>query len=179
MASAGAAKRLGPLIRNQMTTMGLDNFPKRCDCAKHSHLSNLPDDGTTHNPGEPCPFEKDNFPTGMLGTCCSLRGKVAAHELEALGEISLAERMYDDMTAEEAEKFARELRDAADNLEREHQWKAERPKGAGWNGIWNAETKSWEYQEYSTFAEALFAIRKAGRWYEKVAGLGFGVHAWY
>jgi len=179
MTSAEAAKRLGPLIRNQMTTMGLDNFPKRCDCPEHSLLPDLYDDGTTRGPGEPCPFQNDNFPTGMLGTCCSLRGKVAEYELEALGEISLAEGMYGDMTAEEAEKFAHKLRDAADRLERKHQRKAQKTKGAGWNGIWNAKTKSWEYQEYSTFAEALLAIREAGRWYEKVASLGYGVHAWF
>jgi hypothetical protein len=34
-----------------------------------------------------------------------------------------------------------------------------------------------EYQEYSTFDEAIGAIREAARWYEKVAGMGYGVHA--
>jgi hypothetical protein len=180
MASAETAKRLGPLIHNQTTNhMGLDNFPKRCDCPKHSHLPNLADDGTTHDPGQPCPFEKDNFPTGMLGTCCSLRGKVAAHELEALGEISLAEGMYGDMTAEEAKTFAHKLRDAADRLEAEHAGEADKPKGAGWNGTWNAEKREVEYHDHSTFEEALAAIREAARWYDKVAGLGYGVHAWY
>jgi hypothetical protein len=180
MASAEAAERLGPLIRNQMTNhMGLDNLPKRCGCTKHPHGPNLPDDGTTHNPDQPCPFEKDNFPKGMLGTCCSLRGKAAAYELEALGESSLANRMYDDMTAEEAENFARELRDAANCLERAHAGKADKPKGAGWNGEWDKEKKDWVWQKYSTFEDALACIREAARWYEKVAGLGYGVHAWY
>jgi hypothetical protein len=180
MTSAEAAKRLGPLIRNQMTNhMGLDNFPKQCGCPKHPYDPNLPEDGATHKPGEPCPFQNDNFPTGMLGTCCSLRGKVATHELEALGEISLAEGMYGEMTAEEAENFAHKLRDAADRLEAKHAGKSDKPKGAGWNGEWNAEKKKWEYHDHSTFEEAISAIREAACWYEKVAQLGFGVHAWY
>ena len=179
MASANAAKRLGPLIRNPMTTMGLDNYPKQCGCPKHPYDPNLPEDGATHKPSEPCPFEKDGFPTGMLGTCCSLRGKVAAHELEALGETRVSAHMYKDMSAENAAQFARELRLVADRLEKRHASDAERPKGAGWNGIWNARTKSWEYQKYSTFEDALASVREAARWYEKVAGLGFGVHAWF
>ena len=179
MTSAEAAKRLGPLIRNQMTTMGLDNFPKRCDCPKHSHLPNQSDDGTTHHPGEPCPFEKDDFPKGMLGTCCSLRGKVAAHELSALSLDCLALSMHTDMTAEQAAAFAGELRSAADQLERKYAGKADKPKGAGWNGTWNAKTREVEYHDHSTFEEALAAIREAARWYAKVASLGYGVHAWY
>ena len=179
MTSAAAARRLGPLIRNPMTTMGLDNLPKQCGCPKHPYDLNLPKNGATHKPGEPCPFEKDDFPTGMLGTCCSLRGKVAAHELEALGETRVSANMYKDMSAESAAQFARELRLVADRLEKRHASDAERPHGAGWNGLWNAQTKSWEYQKYSTFEDALASIREAARWYEKVAGLGFGVHAWY
>jgi hypothetical protein len=115
----------------------------------------------------------------MFGTCCSLRGKVAAYELEALGEIRLSERMYSEMTAEEAADFSKELCSAADRLEREYAGKADRPKGAGWNGTWSAKKKEWGYRDFSTFEEALASIRKAAHWYEKVASLGYGVEAWY
>lgn len=179
MASAEAARRLGPLIRNQPTNMGLDNFPEKCGCAKHSYPSNVPDCGATHGPDEPCPFEKDDFPIGMMGTCCSLRGKAAARELEALGEHRLAEAMYRDMTCAKVEIFAKKLREAADRLERRHAGQSAKPTGAGWNGLWVAKKKEWEWQNHSTFEEALAAIREAARWYEKVASLGFGVHAWY
>jgi hypothetical protein len=179
MTSAEAAKRLGPLIRNPMTTMGLDNFPKQCGCSKHPYDPNLPEDGATHKPGEPCPFEKDNFPIGMLGTCCSLRGKAAARELEALGLPQLSARMYKDMSAEKAAEFSKDLRLAVARLEIQHANKTERPRGAGWNGLLDAKTKRVEYQTYSTFEEALDVIRESARWYEKIAGLGFGVHAWY
>ena len=87
--------------------------------------------------------------------------------------------MYRDMTAEEAEDFSKELRVAADRLERKHAGKCDKPKGAGWNGLINAKEKRVEYQTCSTFEEALDAIREAARWYEKVSGLGFGVNAWY
>ena len=179
MTSAEAAKRLGPPIRNQTTTMGLYNLPKQCGCPKHPHLPNVPDKGTTHRPGEPCPFEEDSLPTGMLGTCCSLRGNEAAYELGAVGETDLTERMYEDMSCVEAETFAKELRKTADRLERKYASKSDKPKGAGWDVIWNAKNESWEYQNYSTFEEALRAIREAACWYEKVASLGYGVHAWY
>jgi hypothetical protein len=115
----------------------------------------------------------------MMGTCCSLRGKAAAHELEALGESHLAAAMFSDMVCTQAEDFARDLREAADRLEREYEGQSNKPKGAGWNGIWNKQKKGWEYLTYSTFEEALARIREAARWYEKVAGLGYGVHAWY
>jgi hypothetical protein len=179
MASAAAAKRLGPLIRNQTTTMGLDNYPKRCDCSKHSYPSNVPDRGATHGPKEPCPFENEKFPVGMLGTCCALRGKVAAYELEALGEPSLAYRMYEDMSCAEVEAFAEELRETAYRLERRHAGRSAKPNGAGWNGTWNTRKKKVAYYEFSTFEEAIATIREAARWYEKVASLGYGVHAWY
>jgi hypothetical protein len=87
--------------------------------------------------------------------------------------------MYKDMSAEKAAEFSKELRLAVARLEVQHASKTERPRGAGWNGRMNAKTKGVEYQTYSTFEEALAAIREAARWYEKVAGLGFGVHAWY
>jgi hypothetical protein len=179
MTSAETAKRLGSLIRNPMTTMGLDNLPKQCGCPKHPYDPNLPENGATHKPGEPCPFEKDNFPIGMLGTCCSLRGKAAARELEALGLPHLSARMYKDMSAEKAAEFSKELRLAVARLEVQHASKTDRPRGAGWNGLMNAKTKGVEYQTYSTFEEALDVIREAASWYEKIAGLGFGVHAWY
>lgn len=177
MTTAEAAKRLGPLIRNQsfaMTT--LDNFPTPCDCAAHSPLiPDLPDDHTTHRSDEPCPFEKDDFPIGQNGTCCSLRGKVAACELEAVGETALACRMFDDMTAEEAQAFSDELLAAADRLEREHPSRS--LTGCGRNGTWNARTKEVVFRDCSTFDEVLASIREAGRWYRKVASLGYGVRA--
>lgn len=67
----------------------------------------------------------------------------------------------------------------ADALEDAHTDIDEKPRGAGWNGEWNDETKQWDWQKYSTFEEAIDEIRIAARWYEKVAELGFGVRAWW
>ena len=135
--------------------------------------------GLTHAPDAPCPFKTDDFPIGTLGTCSSPRGKIAAYELDALGETDLCERMYQDMTAAEALAFATELRAAASRLEAEHRDAGTAPRGAGQNGVWDASAKDWVWQDYSTFAKALAAIREAAVWYEKVARLGFGVHAWF
>ncbi|MFA4973887.1 MAG: hypothetical protein WC683_14845 [bacterium] len=115
----------------------------------------------------------------MFGTCCSLRGKVAARELEALGENALAERMYKDMTSDEAATFATDLRETADRLEAEHQHDNPKPKGAGWNGTWDNKRNEFVWELTSTFEEALASVREAARWYEKVGTRGFGVHAWW
>ncbi|MDB4928285.1 MAG: hypothetical protein JWM10_769 [Myxococcaceae bacterium] len=155
--------------------MGLDLFPRRTtdDETKEEHP------GLTHSPDAPCPFKDDDFPIGMLGTCCSLRGKVAAYELDALGEDDLCERMHHDMTTAEALVFAAELRDAATRLEGKHHDPATVPRGAGFNGVWDSTAKDVVFQEHSTFEEALAAICVAADWYEMVGRLGFGTHAWY
>jgi hypothetical protein len=155
--------------------MGLDNIPVR---PKADHDDEVPR-GLTHKPGEPCPFHGIEQPIGMLGTCCWLRGKAAAKELEALGHAALSRRMHDDMTILEARAFAAELAAVADALEHAHTDIDEKPRGAGWNGEWNDETKQWDWQKYSTFEEAIDEIRIAARWYERVAELGFGVRAWW
>ena len=135
--------------------------------------------GVTHYPDERCPFTADHNPVGIMGTCCSLRGKGAARELEALGEAELASGMFSDMTAEGAVTFAVKLDEAVDRLEREHAGKPDKPRGAGWNGTFDRKSKSIVWGTYSTFEEAIAEIRTAARWYKKVGGMGFGVHAWY
>lgn len=174
---ARSADRLGPFTPNH-TSMGLDCYPKACRCSRGKQAATNIPQWMTHPENAPCPFAEDNFPIGMVGTCCSLRGKVAADELEALGEDDLAGRMYEDMTVEEGLAFAEQLRAAADRLEHEHEADATKPKGAGWNGTWDKKRKTWVYQDYSTFEEALAAIREAARWYEKVGKLDFEVTTW-
>ncbi len=155
--------------------MGLDLYPKRI-LALDTNDENV---WRTHAADVPCPFKDDNFPIGMLGTCCALRGKIAAYELDALAEHDLRDRMHEDMTAAESLAFASELRQAAARLAARHRDRNTPPRGAGYDGVWDASANAWVFQSHSTFAEALAAIRQAADWYEKVARLGFGVHAWY
>ena len=161
MTSAEAAKRLGPLIRNQTTSMMLSNVPIRCVCPKHAHRPNLPN-GFTHNSDQPCPFENAGIPLALVGSCCWLGGYQAVGELRAFGYHHLAAGMHKDMSCVEARGFARELRIAADRIERRH-----------------AGNPELEYEERWEFDETLATIRTAACWYEQVAGLGFGVFAWY
>jgi hypothetical protein len=158
--------------------MGLDCFPRRYPLVTVPSVPPVPDD-QTHPDGEPCPFSGDDFPVGMMGTCCSLRGEVAVRELEALDEYALSEDMHRNMVSYEATEFADALRGAADALERRYAVSPEKPRGAGWNGTWSTERKDWDWQNYSTFEQALAAIREAARWYEKVGSLGYGVFAWH
>lgn len=158
--------------------MGLDNLPVPCTCGKHKRRDGIPN-GLTHPEKASCPFQKDDFPLGIFGGCCWLRGQVAERELEALGEDSLRERMFEDMTAEEALDFAKELREAADRVEVEYAGREDKPRGAGWNGRRDPDKREWVWETYSTFEDALARIREAASWYEKVGRLGFGVRAWY
>jgi len=102
---------------------------------------------------------------------------MAARELEAYGETTLSGRMYKNMRAEDAIVFADELRAAADALEESASSTTKKPKGAGYNGEWNAKAQRWDWQGFSTFEEALDSIREAAAWYEKVGSLGYGVWA--
>lgn len=152
-------------------------MPRPCKKKAHAHRKRIPR-GLTHKIGEACLFEVEDFPKGILTTCCSLRGKIAARELEALGETDLSNAMYSDMTCEEAAIFSARLRATADLLEFRNKDIAKKPRGAGWDGTLNAEKNGWDWTAYSTFEEALASIRQAARWYEAVGRLGFGVHAW-
>ena len=179
VARAVHASPLGPFILH-FTFMGLDCYPKRCPCPKHarSQRDDIPD-GFTHRKDKPCPFDGDALPKGIFGSCCWLRGKEAARELEALGESSIADRLYEDMTAEEARDFATELHATADRLTEQHAKEDTKPRGAGWNGVYDLTTKETAWENYSTFEEAIAAVRTAASWYAKVSERGFGVHAWY
>src|SRR5574340_932871 len=95
-----------------MTSMGLDCLPMHPKGAASGFSK-----GRTHPPYRPCPFEADNFPIGPAGSCCSLRGKMVARVLEAVGEADLAARMFQDMPPDEAVAFADELHVAADQLD--------------------------------------------------------------
>ena len=160
IASAATVRRLGPFIRNRTTTMGLDNLPIRCGCPEHRHRPKL-FGGITHDPNEPCPFDDYGIPVGAFGSCCALRGQATASELQSLGENLLAQGLYKDMSCAEALLFARELRMAAERIEREY-----------------AGDTTLEYEEQWDFEAALATIRTTARWYERVANLGFGVFAW-
>lgn len=156
--------------------MGLDCLPISSPCWTPDAKRELPE-AMTHLPEAPCPFAADHNPIWDYGTCCSLRGQIAARELEALGESELCERMYEDMSAEQAIALAVELLVAADRLEREHAGDAEKPTGAAWNCTYDFERMRWVWETHSTFADAIASIRCAARWYDKVGRLGFGVHA--
>lgn len=107
---------------------------------------------------------------------CAMTGRrqTAARELHALGETDLLDRMYENMTVEEAGAFATELRAAVDRLRKRHAGKRG-PRGAGYNGTY--ERKRFVWHNYSTFKEALASIEYAAGWYEKVSSLGFDVYA--
>ena len=155
--------------------MGLDNYPIRPKWRSEEETKPV----QTHQPDEPCPFVDLHQPVGMLGSCCWLRGKSAARELQAFGRNDLAERMHANIHPEDAAAIADELDAFADEFEKTHAGKDEKQRGAGWNGKWDEKAKAVVWETYSTFEEALSEIRLAAKWYRKVADLGYGVGAWY
>jgi hypothetical protein len=178
MTSAETAKRLDLLIRNQTASMGLHLYPVRCGCPEHPLDPNLPDEDTTHQPDEPCPF--DNFPFDSADdrpSCCSLSGQIAARELQALGEMELSDRMYKDMTAEEASSFSDELWDTAKRIEKEARRKLRKPKDESWNGSRKVPVKNWVYRDERAFEEAIDSLLQAASWYEELGDRGYGVGA--
>lgn len=154
--------------------MGLDCLP-RSTRREHQQLP----DGMVHQEDAPCPFQADGFPVGMLGTCCSLRGKVAAYELDALGEVVTANLLYESVSSDGARRVADEIDAAITRLESRYRHADEKPNGFEWGGILNLENGSVQPRTSPTFDEALAEIRLAARWYRKVADLGFGVYSWY
>lgn len=133
----------------------------------------------THAKGTPCPFAPDNFPIGPLGTCCSLRGKAAADNLDAFDEKALHRLMHVDLHDEQALALAKELRKAADRLEQRYAGQTDKPKGYSAGGTIDAATGKITPWPRPSFEEAIASIREAADWYEKVGRLGFGVHAWF
>lgn len=153
MASAATAERLGPLIRNQETTMGYYHLPVRCLCEKHEHQPDL-DPGFTHHPDDACPFAGVGTPW-HVDHCCWFSCDRARVSLILNGYRRLADRMTEDMSCDEAAVFASELRSAVDRLEK------------SWGGLALCD-------ERRDFEEALDAILEAALWHERTAGLGFG-----
>ena len=135
--------------------------------------------GMTHRTDDPCPFTHDDFPLASIGPCCSLRGKVAAENLHALGETDVCELMHEDVDAAGALRIAARLRGTADGLEQGYAGQTEKPSGGYYGGRLNADTGEFTPWPKPSFEEAITSIRQAADWYEKVARLGFGVHAWY
>ena len=156
--------------------MGLDLLPRRSN--RLDETVAVPP-GMTHRAHAPCPFANDGFPLGPMGTCCSLRGKVAAENLDALGEHDDCKRMHESMDAAEALQFAATLRATASRLEQRHAGQKEKPTGGARGGMIDADTGEFTPWPQPSFEEALASVLQAADWYEKVGRLGFGVHAWY
>ena len=96
-----------------------------------------------------------------VGACCWLSAYQAASELKGFGYFRLAAGMYKDMSCVDAGRFARDLRVAADRIERRY------------------GKLELEYDDLWEFEDTLATIRTAACWFEQVADLGFGVFAWY
>lgn len=157
--------------------MGLDLLPR--STYQRDDMAAVPP-GMTHNARTvPCPFAQHGFPIGPMGTCCSLRGKVAADNLDALGEAGLRDLMHESMSADRSIQFAMTLRATADRLERVHAHDTVKPRGASAGGMINGDTGEFTPWPRPSFEEAIASIRQAADWYEKVGRLGFGVFAWY
>ena len=154
--------------------MGLDLFPRRKTDPDATKAT-----GRTHRADEPCPFASDDFPLASTGTCCSLRGKMAAENLYALGALDVCGLLHEDLDADRTLHVAARLRGAADHLEQRYEGQSEKPSGASFGGKIIAETGEFIPWPQPSFEEAIASIREAADWYEKVGRLGFGVHAWY
>jgi hypothetical protein len=154
--------------------MGLDLFPRRKTDPDTTKTTR-----TTHHGDDVCPFSANGFPLASTGNCCSLRGKVAAENLHALGEYGALALLHEDGDADHALRVADRLRDTANHLEQKYAGLSQKPSGGYYGGRINGDTGEFTPWPQPSFEEAIASIRQAADWYEKVARLGFGVHAWY
>ncbi len=105
---AAAGAQLGPRTdSSRSNSMGLD-LPFHDDTPTLDATKAARNDSPDRRP---LPVHPRRLPDRLpMGTCCSLRGKAAADNLDALGETSVCDAMHDDMDAEDALRFARRLR---------------------------------------------------------------------
>lgn len=154
--------------------MGLDLLP-RSERPEHAKLPR----GKTHPDSAACPFD-DHHPVGILATCCSFRGSHAALYLLGLGLGEFATRLFRDLTSQQAQAMASQLRQTMKRLRDTLEGAA---KKAGEPGkeedVDDADLVvdgvGWSFR----FGDAVAAVEALASWYEKVGQMGFGVKAWF
>ena len=170
----GERGSLSPLIRNAFTSMGLDLLPR----SPAPESSEFPR-GMIHRESEPCPFEHDGNPIGVLATCCSFRGSTAALYLMALGMGALAVALFEDKSPEQATTFATQLQRAAEEhrrLMRDTLKKAGKSVSPSLEGCTaRVQDTGWEF----SIDKALREIEACAKWHEKTGKMNCSVKAWF
>ncbi len=134
--------------------------------------------GMTHPTGTPCPFADDGLPLGAGRTCCSMDATRAYRTLDALGEAGVARIVRDCLETSNIHSltpFVRMVLREAESTYAWHHAELEARSSEGQSEL-GAEVLGWSADE---FDEAITSARKLPDWYEKVARLGFWVHARY
>jgi hypothetical protein len=133
----------------------------------------------THQKSEPCPFQEDGNPIGMLASCCSYRGNMAALYLFAMGHGALALELYADKTSREALVLADDLRTAVKGLKETMSQAAKRSSTPVEDFLASATIQvpdvGWSFR----VEQAYEAIEDIANYYQMVGMMGFGVHAWF
>ena len=90
-------------------------------------------------------------------------------ELEAIGELGLAGRCRDELSAEDARAFGKQLLDLAEKLEeRFREAPAENhPSGAVWSYMCDPNDGRWLPEVTSSLEEVLDCLRQGGQWYQE------------
>lgn len=135
--------------------------------------------GKTHRDSEPCPFESDKNPIGVFATCCSFRGSPTALYLVAMGLGQLAIDLYASKGPIEAGEFAKALRAAAAQMRKGIDEARQRADIPAEKPLDKYEIQVPDVGWQFPLSEALLALEACATWHEKVALMGFGVHAWF
>lgn len=133
----------------------------------------------THEKSEPCPFQKDGNPIGMLASCCSYRGNMAALYLFAMGLGKLALDLYTDKTPQEAVAFADDLRQAIDGIMETMSQAATRSNTTVQDLLASTTIQVPDVGWIFPVTKAYEAIEDIADWYEKIGQMDFGVRAWF
>ena len=165
---------LSSLIRNANISMGLDLLPR----SSAPESSEFPR-GMIHRESEPCPYEGDGNPVGILASCCSFRGSTAALYLIVLGMGSLAISLFEDKSPEQAIAFASSLQRATEEHRRlmmdtlKKAGKSVSPSLEGCTA--RVQDTGWEF----SIDKALREIQACAKWHEKTGKMHCSVKAWF
>jgi len=133
--------------------------------------------GMVHREGTPCPFVKGPALKTPGRTCCSISATAAARTFEAFGDKLTVRLMRDSLEVKHIQTLTLWMRNVL--VDAGARYRAHRAAAALTAGAGAPSDEAYLDWPPERFEEAVQAANKVMVWYECVARLGFGAHAWY
>lgn len=134
--------------------------------------------GMIHRADTPCPFAKGDTHKDPGRTCCSIDATEATRVFYALGDELVVRLMRDCLDEKHIDRLTPSMRvtlSEATATYRAHQAEATQPSESTTEST-DGSFLAWSLEE---FESAVASAQRVIVWYERLASLGFGAHAWY